>query len=75
MVVMAHLFTNIMCAIVAYNYCDLEWGAKYEGWSASGNAAFVLAIPYGIYIIFCYILAYAFWRKARKMPDSDTTRS
>jgi len=28
--VLAILLSDVMCAVVAYNYCALEWGGKYE---------------------------------------------
>ena len=27
--VLAILLSDVMCAVVAYNYCALEWGGKY----------------------------------------------
>ena len=44
--VLAILLSDIMCAVVAYNYCALEWSGKYEGWSAPASTALFLAIPY-----------------------------
>jgi len=52
-----------MCAVVAYNYCALEWGGKYEAWSAPASTALLLAIPYAIGIIICVVLAIVFKRK------------
>lgn len=33
--VLAFLLFGAMCAVVAYNYCDMTWGIKYAGYSAS----------------------------------------
>lgn len=44
--VLAILLSDVMCAVVAYNYCALEWGGKYEAWSAPASTALLLAIPY-----------------------------
>lgn len=67
---LAHLFTalaillsNVMCAVVAYNYCALCWGGQYAGYSAPPSVAFLYGIPYGIAIIICVILAWMFRRK------------
>ena len=46
--VLAILLSDVMCAVVAYNYCALEWGGKYEAWSAPASTALLLAIPYAI---------------------------
>ena len=46
--VLAILLSDVMCAVVAYNYCALEWGGKYEAWSG---------------IIICVVLAIVFKRK------------
>ncbi len=62
--ILAILLSNIMCAVVAYMYCDLLWGAKYAGYSAPASTAFVYAIPYAIGIIICTALAIIFKKKA-----------
>ena len=61
--VLAILLSDVMCAVVAYNYCALEWGGKYEAWSAPASTALLLAIPYAIGIIICVVLAIIFKRK------------
>ena len=61
---LAILLSNIMCAVVTYNYCDILWGTKYAGYSAPARTAFVLAVPYIIGIIVCVILAVVFHKKA-----------
>ena len=37
--VLAVLLSDIMCAVVAYNYCDLLLGGKYAGYSAPASTA------------------------------------
>ena len=27
--ILAVLLSDVMCAVVAYNYCDMMWGIKY----------------------------------------------
>lgn len=51
------LLSDVMCAVVAYNYCDMRWGIKYAGYSAPAGTAFLAAIPYLIGIVVCLILA------------------
>ena len=63
---LAFLLSNVMCAVVAYNYCDLQWGGQYAGYSVPSSAAFLYSIPYGIGIIICVILAWIFSKKYRK---------
>ena len=62
--VLAVLLSDIMCAVVSYNYCDLLWGRQYAGYSAPASTAFVYAIPFVIGIIVCVVLAIVFRRKA-----------
>ena len=33
-IVLAILLSDIMCAVVAYNYCALQWGGRYAAYSA-----------------------------------------
>ena len=62
--ILAVLLSDIMCAVVAYNYCDMLWGGQYAGYSAPASTAFVYAIPFVIGIIVCVVLAIVFRRKA-----------
>lgn len=64
--VLAVLLSDIMCAVVAYNYCNLLWGNQYAGYSAPTSTAFVYAIPYAIGIIVSVALAIVFRKKATK---------
>lgn len=61
--VLAIVMSNVMCAVVAFNYCDLMWGAKYAFYSAPASTAFLYAIPYAIGIIICAVLACIFHKK------------
>ena len=62
-IVLAILLSDMMCAVVAYNYCALQWGGQYAGYSAPASTAFLYVIPYGIGIIFCIILACVLYKK------------
>ena len=68
---LAVLLSDVMCAVVAYNYCNLTLGAKYAGFSAPASAAFLLAIPYLAGIIICIILALVFRKKAALPKTSE----
>ncbi len=63
--VLAILLSDILCAVVAYNYCALQWGGRYAGYSAPPSTAFICAVPFGIGILCCIFLA-RFFRKAGK---------
>ena len=61
--ILAVLLSDVMCAVVAYNYCDMVWGIKYAGYSAPASVAFLTAIPFVIAIVVCIILALFFKKK------------
>ena len=44
---LAILLSDILCAVVAYNYCALQWGGRYAGYSAPPSTAFICAVPFG----------------------------
>ena len=62
---LAVLLSDIMCAVVAYNYRDMLCGIEHAGYSAPSGAAFLLVIPYAIGIAICIVLAIVFKKKAR----------
>lgn len=63
---LALLLSHIMCAAVAYNYCALQWGGQYAGYSAPASTAFLLCIPYGIGILVCIFAAWLFHKKHQR---------
>lgn len=60
------ILSHSMCAVVAYNYCSMQWNIQYNGYSAPASSAFFLMIPYLILIMLCLILAYFFYKKQIK---------
>lgn len=62
-IALAILLSDIMCAVVAYQYCELQWGGRYEAWSAPARVAFLLIIPFAVGIVGCLVLAWVFYRK------------
>ncbi len=62
--ILAVILSDIMCAVIAYNYCNLLWGIKYAGYSAPAETAFLAAAPYAAGIAVCVILALYFRRRA-----------
>ncbi len=61
--VLAVLLSDIMCAVVAFKYCDLSWGGRYFGYSAPASTAFCLAIPYIAGIAVCISLTCFFHKR------------
>ncbi len=61
--ILAVLLSDLMCAVAAYNYCDMLWGVQYAGYSAPAQAAFLVVIPYAVGIIVCVVLAIVFKKK------------
>ncbi len=64
--ILAVLLSDVMCAVVAYHYCDLVWGGRYAGYSAPASTAFLLIIPYAAGIAACVALALIFRKKAKE---------
>ena len=61
----AVILSDIMCGVVAYYYCEMQWGAKYMGYSAPAGTAFLLAIPFIIGIAVFLILSRMFRKKSK----------
>ena len=62
-ILLAVLLSDVMCAVTAYQYCALQWGGRYEGYSAPASAALLYAVPFGVGIAACIALAAVFYRK------------
>lgn len=61
----AVILSHIMFAVVAYNYCNMEWKIKMAGNSAPASLAYLYAIPFVIGIILCIVGAFYFKKKSR----------
>lgn len=59
-IILAVVFSDVMCAVVGYNYATMQWGIKYAGYSAPSSTAFLHAIPFMVGIVACAILAIIF---------------
>ena len=66
-IALAILLSDVMCAAVSYEYCALQWGGKYEGWSAPPSVAFIYVIPFAAGIVFCVALSRLFYKKAKSL--------
>ena len=62
----AILLSNVMCAVVAYQYRDLVCGMQHMGYSAPPRTAFLFAIPFLIGIAACIVPGIILRNKARK---------
>lgn len=51
------LLSDVMCAVVGFNYGKMVWGIENAGYSAPASVAFIWAIPFLIGIVICVILA------------------
>ncbi|MBQ5840779.1 MAG: hypothetical protein IIW40_02370 [Clostridia bacterium] len=54
---LAAVLSNIMCAVVAYNYAALSYAGQAIFTSAPAYVAFFLAIPYALGIAVCILVA------------------
>lgn len=61
----AVILSHIMCAVVAYNYCNMEWEIKVGGTSAPVEIAYLYSIPFLIGIVLCLIGVFYFKKKSR----------
>ena len=62
---LAILLSDVMCAAVAFSYCDMLWGIRYASYSAPASTAFLLVIPYAAAIAVCTALAVIFGEKVQ----------
>lgn len=60
--VLAVALSDAMCAVVAYNWCDMLWGRKYAIYGAPAWTALFWAFPFIIAIMACVLLAVSFKR-------------
>ena len=63
-IVLAVLLSDAMCAVVSHEYCALQWGGRYAGWSAPPSTAFLYAVPFAAGIAFCVAISWLFHKKA-----------
>lgn len=62
----AVLFSDIMCAHVAYLYRAMLCGIEHMGYSAPAGTAFLYAVPYVFGIASCVILGILLRMKAER---------
>ena len=64
-IVLVVILCSVMCAVIGYNYASMQWGIQYAGYSAPASVAFLYAIPYGIGIVVCVIVAVVLRKKGK----------
>lgn len=64
-IAIAILLSDIMCAVVAFNYRDMLCGIAHSSYSAPASVAFFSAVPFVIGIIICSTVAYTLHKKAQ----------
>ena len=64
-IAIAILLSDIMCAVVALNYRDMLCGIAHSSYSAPASVAFLSAIPFGIGIIICAVVAHILYKKSK----------
>ena len=70
-IVLALILSHIGCAVVAYSYCDMQWGIRYMCYSAPASIVFyAYGIPFCFGIIICLVLSYVFAKKHNKKVNS-----
>ena len=60
---LAIILSNVMCAVVAFNYRDMLCGIQHSCYSAPAWVAFLTVIPYAVAITVCVILAIVFKKR------------
>ena len=65
-VICSLILSHKMCVQIAYNYASMQCAVLHKGFSAPESTAFLFAIPGGIEIIICLILALVFHKKFQK---------
>ncbi len=63
---LAILLSDIMCAVVAYNYRDMLCGIEHSCYSAPAEMAFLTVIPYAIGIAVCIALSAVLGIRSKK---------
>ena len=63
---LAVLLSDLMCAVVGYQYRGMLCGIAHEGYSAPANVAFVYAIPFVVGIIACLVVAWKLRKSVKR---------
>lgn len=61
--VFALFLSHLMCVVVTYNWCNLQWGIRATCYGVPAWTAFLLVIPYAVGIAVCALLALVLRRR------------
>ena len=64
---LAVLLSDVMCAVVAFDYRDMLCGIEHSCYSAPAYMAFFEVIPYAVGIAVCIALSIVFKRKSKRL--------
>ena len=64
-ILLAVILSDVMCAVVAYNFGILYLGGRYGMYSAPTWVAFLYGIPFAIGIVVCVIVALVLEKKEK----------
>lgn len=62
---LASLLCSAMCAVVAYEFCEIKWEIKTCYTSAPVDIAFLYAIPFAVGIIACLAAAFCLRKRGK----------
>lgn len=54
-IILTLILSNIMCAVIGYNWAFMECGIHYRGYSAPVYTALFSGLPYFIVLLCCII--------------------
>lgn len=55
LIILTLILSNIMCAVVGYNWAFMECGIHYQGYSAPAYTALLSGLPYFVALLCCII--------------------
>lgn len=75
LIMLAIILSDIMCAVVAYNYRGVICCIEHMGYSVPAHLAFLHAIPFVVGIIACVVLAIRFRKRCASSNEQVIFRS
>ncbi len=70
---LAIILSDVMCAVVAYSYCNMAWLGEKGATSAPPSIAFLYAIPYIIGISISVVLSVVFYIRHKNTESTAKT--
>ena len=57
LVISIFVLSNVMCAVISYNWASMECGIRHLGYSAPAYVALFSGVPYFVALLCCIIFA------------------